>query len=115
MSLVGNKEIIFDLKLGSLVIGKLSYSNSIWKFQYTKEFKEVSHIYNHISGFSNLDKVYESETLWEFFKIRIPGLKQPAIKEILDKENIDKTNKLGLLKRFGYSTISNPYRLEVVN
>lgn len=71
-------------------------------------------MYNHIAGFSNLNKVYKNETLWPFFRIRIPGLKQPAVKEILKKENINETNELELLKRFGHKTISNPYELDLV-
>lgn len=46
-----------------------------------------------------------------FFKIRIPGLGQSAIKEILSKENIYKRNELALLKRFGKRSIANPYIL----
>ena len=42
---------------------------------------------------------------------RIPGLKQPAIKEILEKESIDKENEAALLVRFGRKTIANPYEL----
>jgi len=49
--------------------------------------------------------------LWPFFGIRIPGLKQPAIQEILRNENIETDNDVELLKRFGQKTISNPYEL----
>ncbi|KAK6033622.1 hypothetical protein OSTOST_00220 [Ostertagia ostertagi] len=45
--------------------------------------------------------------------IRIPGLKQPAIQEILKREKIDSGNDIELLKRFGQKTISNPYELMV--
>ncbi len=49
-----------------------------------------------------------------FFQTCIPGLKQPAVKEILDKENINVENEAALLKRFGKKTISNPYELDLV-
>lgn len=84
-----------------------------WEFKYSAEFKEQSDIYNPITGFSNLDRIYRSEVLWPFFQTRIPGLKQPAIKEILQKENIDKNNEFQLLKRFGKKSINNPYELNL--
>jgi hypothetical protein len=58
-----------------------------------------------------LTKVYRKDSLWPFFLVRIPGLKQPAIKEIIEKENIDTENEVELLKRFGQKSISNPYEL----
>jgi len=96
-----NAEATFELKLGKIVIGKLLCEEGVWKFMYTDEFKELRNQYNHIAGFSNLDKVYSNETLWPFFQTRIPGLKQPAVKEILKNEKINETNELELLKRFG--------------
>lgn len=47
------------------------------------------------------DKTYKSEELWPFFRIRIPGLEQPSVQEILERENIDKNDEVELLKRFG--------------
>ncbi|OOG76709.1 HipA N-terminal domain-containing protein [Algoriphagus sp. A40] len=104
----------FELKIDKVVIGKLVCEEGEWKFMYTDEFKELRNQYNHIAGFSNLDKVYSNDTLWPFFQTRIPGLKQPAVKEILKKEKINETNELELLKRFGKKTISNPYELDLV-
>lgn len=104
----------FELKIDKVVVGKLVCEEGVWKFMYTDEFKELRNQYNHIAGFSNLDKVYSNDTLWPFFQTRIPGLKQPAVKEILKKEKINETNELELLKRFGKKTISNPYELDLV-
>ena len=70
-----------------------------------------SDIYNRIIGFPDLDKTYKSELLWPFFQVRIPGLKQPAIQEILKNEKIDEFNEVQLLKRFGKKIIANPYEL----
>jgi hypothetical protein len=58
-----------------------------------------------------LTKEYTSPTLWPFFRVRIPGLKQPAVREIILKENLDIENEAALLKRFGERTISNRYIL----
>lgn len=103
----------FVLRVDDIKIGFLSIKDGEWFFKYTDEFKNRSHEYNRIIGFSDLDKTYKSEVLWPFFQIRIPGLKQPAIQEILEKEKIDKGNEVALLKRFGQKSISNPYELEL--
>ena len=101
----------FILKVDDINLGILKHENGEWTFKYTQEFQNRSNEYNHIVGFPKLDKVYHSETLWPFFLIRIPGLKQPAVQEIIRKENIDKDNEVQLLKRFGLKTIANPYEL----
>jgi HipA-like protein len=101
----------FQLKVDNISIGILSCSEGVWHFKYSDEFKRHSNEYNHIVGFSDLDKTYQSEVLWPFFQIRIPGLKQPAVQEILKKERIDENNEVALLRRFGRRTISNPYEL----
>lgn len=105
------EEAKFILKVDSIFIGTLQCENGIWYFKYSPDFKNHSDTYNRIIGFPDLNKTYQSEVLWPFFQIRIPGLKQPAIQEIIAKENIDKNNEVALLKRFGYKSISNPYEL----
>ncbi|MEP7374620.1 MAG: HipA N-terminal domain-containing protein [Chitinophagaceae bacterium] len=100
----------FVLLVDDIRIGVLYCEKSEWYFKYSEDFKNRSE-YNRIVGFPDLNKTYKSDTLWPFFQIRIPGLKQPAIKEILEKEKIDKTNEVELLRRFGHKSISNPYEL----
>lgn len=104
----------FALKAGKLAVGTLHFKNEEWEFKYTDDFKAHRNEYHYIAGFSNLDRVYRNDTLWPFFQIRIPGLKQPAVKEILKKEDINESDEVELLKRFGQKTISNPYELELV-
>jgi len=101
----------FILSVDNIHIGTLHCDKGEWYFKYTDEFKGHSEEYNRIVGFPDLNKTYKSESLWPFFQIRIPGLKQPAIQEILAGENIDQNNEVALLKRFGKKTISNPYVL----
>lgn len=100
----------FELKYKSLTVGRLELNDGVWKFSYSKEFKEQDEL-RPIVQFPEVDKVYENEELWPFFTIRIPGLNQPEIQDILESENIDRTNEVELLKRFGKKTISNPYEL----
>ena len=106
-----DEEAKFILMVDNLRIGTLFCEKGEWFFKYTEEFKQHSDEYNRIVGFSDLNKTYKSDTLWPFFQIRIPGLKQPAVQEILEKEKIDKDNEVALLKRFGQKSISNPYEL----
>lgn len=109
-----DNEIAFKLSVDNITIGKLSHKENQWIFQYSEEFKSHLDEYNLIIGFPEVNKIYKSEVLWPFFKIRIPGLKQPAIKEILAKEKINKNDEIGLLKYFGGKSIANPYELDTI-
>ncbi len=100
----------FILKLDDMVVGFLDFEDGEWCFKYSDSFKEQADVYYPIPGFPRLDKEYRSEFLWPFFKIRIPGLKQPVVKEILENEVIAK-DEVSLLKRFGFRSIANPYLL----
>jgi hypothetical protein len=106
------QQAIFKLKFDNIVIATLRCENGLWEFKYTEDFKKQADEYYTIAGFSDINKVYTSSTLWPFFQTRIPGLKQPAVREILLKENINQQNEYELLKRFGKKTINNPYELD---
>lgn len=106
-----NESAKFILSVDDIRIGSLYCENGEWYYKYADDFKNYSDKYNRIVGFPDLNTTYKSETLWPFFQVRIPGLKQPAIQEILKNEKIDKENEVALLKRFGRKTITNPYEL----
>jgi hypothetical protein len=72
----------FIVKIDDLVVGYLTRKNNLWQFNYSEDFKNQKEYYR-LVGFSDLNKLYQSEVLWPFFKIRIPGLKQPMIQEVL--------------------------------
>ncbi|MGF1560443.1 MAG: hypothetical protein ACFCUL_15255 [Flavobacteriaceae bacterium] len=103
----------FVIKIDDLIIGTLNRKNNFWQFQYSDDFKNQQEYYR-LVGFSDLNKVYQSEVLWPFFKIRIPGLKQPMIQEIIELDKLDVSDEAILLKRFGRRSISNPYILESI-
>jgi hypothetical protein len=104
--------IVFTLKVDEVEVAKLRCSDGLWEFEYTDEFKnEYFREYDRIAGFPDLNKTYKKESLWPFFLTRIPGLKQPAVKEIIEKEKINSKDEAALLKRFGQHSISNPYEL----
>ena len=111
LALPQEESAIFKLTVDEFLVGTLSCKNGKWSFKYSDTFRNNGHEYKTIVGFPDVDRVYQNETLWPFFKVRIPGLKQPAVKEILQKEHIEETNEFALLKRFGFKTISNPYVL----
>ena len=104
-------EIKFVLRIKNLEIAQLSIEDNFWVFKYSEEFKNQNK-YARLTGFSDLDKIYKAEVLWPFFKIRIPGLKQPMIRDIIEAEKLDDSNEAVLLRRFGKLSMSNPYILE---
>jgi hypothetical protein len=101
----------FFLFLGNLPVGKLSVTGGRWRFEYSEEFKLRTDL-RPIVEFPELDKVYENEELWQFFASRIPSTLQPDVEEVLESENIDETDTIALLKRFGKRTITNPFELK---
>lgn len=101
----------FVLHIGNLPVGELSCSDGHWTFKYTPQFKARSEEFYPIVGFPDLEKTYESDSLWPFFLVRIPGLGQPEVKETIAKENLDVTNEAQLLRRFGERTLANPFVL----
>ena len=100
----------FRVKHHDLDVGHLSLRDGKWHFEYTDTFRKNKDI-RPIIDFPHLDKHYVSSRLRPFFRIRIPGLKQPAIQKIILEENLDPSNEAQLLKRFGKTTIANPFTL----
>ncbi|MBC9868705.1 MAG: hypothetical protein F7O42_12645 [Opitutae bacterium] len=100
----------FLVRHHDLDVGHLRLRDGKWHFEYTDTFRKKKDAYP-IINFPHLDKHYESDALWPFFLIRIPGLGQPAIKRMISEENIDPSNEAQLLKRFGKTTIANPFTL----
>ena len=106
-----DKKVRFFLKYGDLSIGTLSVEDGVWKFEYSDQFKQ-SKSFRPIVEFPDVDKIYESKELWQFFASRIPSPEQPEVEEILRREHISEDDSVSLLKRFGTRTISNPFQLE---
>ncbi len=104
----------FALLYKDILIGHLEVEEGKWKFYYSEEFKHNNEL-SYISGFPDLNKIYYSEILWPFFKIRIPGLGQPRVQKTIKEENISEKDEIALLKRFGKQSISNPYLLDTVH
>lgn len=105
--------VIFVISFNNLEIGLLELGDGLWVFKYTDDFKAQNEI-RPLPDFPDLNTIYSSDELWPFFIVRIPSLKQPYIQNIIQKEKIDSTSQVELLKRFGKRTIANPYKLHLV-
>lgn len=105
-----HEEAYFQLQYRGLDVGRLWLHDGKWHFEYTDAFQRAKDVYP-IINFPRLDKHYESEVLWPFFVIRIPGLGQPAVQRVIREEHLDAHNEAQLLKRFGKTTIANPFIL----
>ncbi len=105
------KKADFVVTYKGRLIGTLELDSGKWKFTYSDEFK-IAHFIAPLFDFPDVSKSYTSEDLWPFFAGRIPGLKQPDVEQVLEKEKIDKTDIVALLARFGRRTITNPFVVE---
>jgi hypothetical protein len=88
LHLPDEEEQRFTLYLKDLKVGELSCKEGVWTFAYSEAFKARSDEFYPIVGFPKLDKVYKSKSLWPFFLIRIPGLGQPRVREIIKAEHL---------------------------
>ena len=109
-----HQEAAFRLEYGHLGVGRLSLHRGKWHFVYTEDFRGQTNV-PPLTDFPDLDKDYESEALWPFFAVRIPGLGQPAVQRVISDEHLDERNEAELLKRFGKTTIANPFILVQVS
>lgn len=107
-----HKTEVFILSIDKNVIGVLSLNAGIWHFQYSEWFAQQN-TYSELIDFPNKLQSYQSKELWPFFASRIPGLKQPMVEAIIEREKINRSDISALLKRFGINAIQNPYRLQV--
>jgi HipA-like protein len=100
----------FRLVFNGLTIGVLTVRNGRWTFQYSDEFRQRRNL-RPITEFPDVSRIYESQDLWPFFGMRIPSLNQASVRQIIRKEQLDETDEVQLLRRFGKRTISNPFEL----
>jgi len=108
MVLAPNNEATFNVNLGRLLVGTLLYSDGIWYFNYSDEFKLQNRILP-LTNFPSKEKEYSTKELWPFFASRIPSNAQLQIDKDTPQEDI-----VTLLRRFGRRTVANPYELYAV-
>jgi HipA-like protein len=101
----------FKLFYEDLLVGTLSVADATWRFKYSEDFKKQDEL-RPLVEFPDVEQVYESKELWQFFVMRIPSPEQAEVEEILKREHIKEDDAVSLLKRFGERTIANPFRLK---
>lgn len=108
MVLTPDNDATFHVNLGRLFVGTLLYSDGIWYFNYSDEFKLQNRILP-LANFPSKDKEYSAKELWPFFASRIPSNAQLQLDKDTPQEDI-----VTLLRRFGKRTVANPYELLAV-
>ncbi len=103
--LTADNDAMFNINLGKLLVGTLLYSDGMWHFSYSNEFKIQNYVLP-LTNFPSKDKEYSDRELWPFFASRIPSNAQLQIEKDKPQENI-----VILLQRFGHRTVANPYEL----
>lgn len=103
--LAADDDAAFNVNLGKLLVGSLVYSDGIWSFGYSDDFKFQNKIAP-LANFPLKDKVYTTKDLWPFFASRVPSSGQRQVDKNAPTEDI-----VALLKQFGRKTITNPYEL----
>ena len=108
MVLATDHEASFHVSLGRLLVGTLVFSDGLWHFSYSEDFKSQNRIMP-LTNFPSKDIEYTAKELWPFFASRIPSDAQLQIEKDSNREDI-----VSLLRRFGRWTIANPYELTPV-
>lgn len=106
--LASDDDAMFNVNLGKLLIGTLSYSNGLWNFSYSDEFKNQNRVAP-LANFPTKEKEYTTRELWPFFTSRIPSNAQLQIEKSAPTDSL-----VDLLVKFGHKTVSNPYVLNPV-
>ena len=103
-----DEDAVFNISLGRLLIGTLLYSDKMWYFKYSDEFKLQNKILP-LANFPSVDKEYSARELWPFFASRIPSNAQLQLDRNNPQEDI-----VTLLQKFGRRTVANPFELHPV-
>lgn len=103
--LASDDDATFNINLGKLLVGTLLFSDGLWHFSYSDEFKNQSQVAP-LANFPTKDKEYVARELWPFFTSRIPSNAQLQIDKDAPTDNL-----VSLLIKFGHKTVSNPYVL----
>jgi HipA-like protein len=106
-------EARFLLKYEDLLVGTLTAHDGKWRFEYSDDFRNNQEL-RPVIEFPEVQQVYESPELWQFFASRIPSPERAEVEAILQREQIREDDAVTLLKRFGRRTVTNPFELEAV-
>ena len=103
-----------DIEKNNYLLGFLYYKDSKYCFKINEDgLKEaIKHGCFGIGEFNLLEKAYISETLFPFFKRRIPHKDNVAIDDILKEYNIKEYDEMELLKKTKGELNTDRYYLE---
>ena len=101
----------FVLRVGNTSVGTLTRTPMVWRWEYTPEFAAQTTL-RAIPSFPDKTRVYESEILWPFFAARLPNLKQPGLRELLERDRVSPDDQVEQLRRYGQRSPTNPFTLQ---
>ena len=102
--------IVLSLKYKNQKMGKLWFGKGKYYFEYDDSFKTTN--LRPLTGFENLEVVYESAWLFTFFEMRIPDLKRADLAGVVKANHLNSNSSpLRKLSIFGKQTINDPYIL----
>jgi|ERR1019366_4675756 hypothetical protein len=111
--LANEEHLVLVLKYKDNVIGRLWSDKNKYYFQYDNKFKNTD--LRPLTGFDDLEKVYESSWLFPYFEVRIPDLNRVDVAVMAKGEHLNNSSSpLRKLSVFGKKTINDPYELTLV-
>ncbi len=107
--LASDDDATFNVNLGKLLVGTLLFTDGLWHFSYSDEFKMQNRIAP-LANFPSKEKEYVARELWPFFTSRIPSNAQLQIEKDAPTDDL-----VSLLIKFGRRAVANPYVLNPVS
>lgn len=91
----------------AVTVGHLTFDGAQWSFRYDPEYRR-RHDLRPIEGFPDLDKVYQSTTLFPFFAVRIPHEDRPDVRRRLERDHVEEPDTTDLLRMYGRRAAASP-------
>jgi len=97
-----------------LLVGRLSMEKGAFVFRYERGYHG-----DPILDFPNVGQEYRSESLWPFFRLRVPPLDREDLRGIVARKRREyetrgrELDALMVLGEFAKLSITNPYELEL--
>ena len=79
-------------------------------FQYTPAFKQLE--LTPLPGLQDLDRRYESDQLWPYVAERIPDMRRPEIRSLVEQRGLQQASELRLLAELGAHSVTDPFQIE---
>jgi hypothetical protein len=107
-----HESIRFRLLLNDLLVSLISYDRGQWVFEYSDQNKDLvtPHV---LPDFPDINKRYVSNLPWPSLLTRVPSTKRPDFAAIYGSEPDESLTLPKLLSRFGRTSYTSPYILEV--